>query len=286
MRVHELAEFGALVAMHGPVLVRHCELFPERSLEGYWAASKCRFDRWQRVLKDYSTRTKNQTLLVLAPAWLATKPTLEEILVSDLLTRVWTTIACVVDRTKGTQEAEPIVRNVMLSHQEVRNRALNMLVYDSGACLEEAVLMNRLRRRVERWTDMLIGHLGIFHNVLEFAFDPARAKEFGHDIREEALTPTSPGWQLTLAAIRAAFQSLVPATSPNADLNRRIASSIMLCFQSDLFDSTGLFRTVWLERIAFAANDSQGLIDDLLALDEAPVQSRVSPLDLTERRWL
>lgn len=286
MRVHELAEFSALLAMHGPVLIRHGELFPDGCLSGYWAASRARFDRWHRSLKEFASRSQGQPRGVVAPIWFATKPTLEEILVSDMLTRVWATVACVVDRTKGTSEAEPIVRNVLLGQQEVRNRALSLLVFDAGTTMAEGVLMNRLRRRVERWTDMLLGHLALFHDMNEFAFDPQRTKEFSRDIREEALAPNGPGWQLTFAALRATFQSLATSESPNADLNGRIISSLMLCFQSELFDSTGLFRTVWLERIALAANDSQGMIDELLALDEAPVQVAEQTLDSSSRRWM
>ena len=60
--------------------------------------------------------------------------------------------------------------------------------------------------------------------------------------------------------------------SPNADLNGRIAKSILSCFQPELFDSTGLFCSMWLMRLVNAANDAQGMLDELLSNDR-PSQS-------------
>jgi hypothetical protein len=53
-----------------------------------------------------------------------------------------------------------------------------------------------------------------------------------------------------LASVRASFREGLCPVSPNADLNARIASSILACFQGELFDSTGLLRSLWLTRLA------------------------------------
>jgi hypothetical protein len=52
--------------------------------------------------------------------------------------------------------------------------------------------------------------------------------------------------------------------SPNEDLNAKIASAILSCFPSDLFDSTGLFRSLWLLRMSNVTSDVQGMIDTLV----------------------
>jgi len=290
MHVRELVEFGVLVTRHGPLLMHQNEPIPEKSLEGYWASSKCRFDRWQRALKTYETQSRNSARSPRQNArWQVVKPTLEEILISELLMRVWTAVVCAVDRLGGKKEAEPIVRNVMLGHLEARHRALNLLVFGPGIEIEEAVAMNRIRRRVERWTDMLIGHLVVHHDVREFALNPTQAVEFARDLREEALSPSSMGWQLTQTSLRAAFHGLAETARSNSDMNSAIVSSIMLSFRPELFDSMGLFRSLWLERLSTAASDSQGMIEDLLALDETtamPQNAQNYPSDLPHlRRW-
>ena len=81
-------------------------------------------------------------------------------------------------------------------------------------------------------------------------------------------------WQLVLATLRAAFQTSLADRSPNADLNQRIASSVLALFNNDVFDSLGLPKSLWLERLSHTATDTQGLLDELFALD-APLSNRL-----------
>ena len=60
--------------------------------------------------------------------------------------------------------------------------------------------------------------------------------------------------------------------SPNAELNARIAASILACFPAELFDSTGLLRSLWLMRLTNVAEDTQGMIDELFK-SERPAQT-------------
>ncbi len=60
MHARELAELAALISTHGPVFVRSGLPIPERNIEEYWVASKCRLDRWGRTLKQISTRAAQE----------------------------------------------------------------------------------------------------------------------------------------------------------------------------------------------------------------------------------
>ena len=66
-------------------------------------------------------------------------------------------------------------------------------------------------------------------------------------------------WPLVSASLQAAFRQVLGAASPNADLNARIAASVLACFPAELFDGLGLFRSLWIERLMTAAR--QGMID-------------------------
>ena len=107
--------------------------------------------------------------------WPQFRGVLEEILSGEMLTRVWTAVLCACDRRRHSDEAEPAARSVLIGHMEARHRVLTLLVRGPGIDAEAVLRLNRLRRRAERWTDLLIGHLAGRYAVSEFAFDPPEA---------------------------------------------------------------------------------------------------------------
>ena len=128
----------------------------------------------------------------------------------------------------------------------------------------------------------MVGYLSGMDDVSEFAVDPARAKDFAEDLRYHGkLQGGRHAWPLVLASLRAAFKHGLCPISTNADLNAKIATSILSCFQPELFDSTGLFRSLWMLRLCNVTEDAQGLVDDLLTLeqaapaDDAPLSTRL-----------
>ena len=267
MHVRELVELGALVAAHGRVFIQSTSPLTERHVEQYWIASRCRHDRWQRALKSYCRGSRPDA----QAQWRKIRSLIEEILASELLTRTWAAVACLYDRTHRTDALGPIVKSVLISHLEARNRALHIMLHGQGFIVEEGVVLNRLRRQTERWTDMLLGYLGADQDVSDFAFDSERVRDFASDFRhEQASAPGGQAWQLALASLRTTFQSGLSGESPNADLNQRIACSILACFGSELFDSHGIFKSHWLLRLSQVADDTQVLVDDLLRMEGMP----------------
>jgi hypothetical protein len=272
MHCRELVELAALASAHGLVLVRSgAASLPIEGLGQYWSASKCRLDRWTSVMKRISTPAPSAAPLArlaldigeeappLPDGYL--KSVLEEILMSDVLTRVWTAVLAAFDRRHGGAENAPIAERILLGHAEARNRALTLLVHGPGISSHEALALDRLRRRTERWTDLLIGHVCDEHDVSEFAANPEVAREFAEDLRNHrGWSSENQAWQLVLASLRAAFRQGVAAVSPNSDLNRQIAAGVLACLPPELFDSTGLLRSLWMTRISHAADDAQGLI--------------------------
>lgn len=269
MHARELIELAAILAVHGPARIGSCKPIPRSSLEDYWVASKSRLDRWARGLKSLGSTVSSsndcQRPLVRA--------TLEEILVSEPLTRVWAAVACASDRRHSIDEAEPIARSVLIGHMEARHRVLTLLVRTPAINADYAVKLNRLRRRTERWTDMLIGHLIEAGDVAEFATEPERAREFARDLRDQASAAGGRfATSLVMASLRAAFRQGLAVETPNADLNSQIAGSILSAFPSEMFDATGVFRSAWMVRLTGFADDTEGAIDELLRIEQRPVQ--------------
>jgi len=267
MHVRDLAELAALVAVHAPVIVQGAGRLPHSASEQYWTASKCRLDRWGRLLRQL-TAAQNEAEISPTLAWTRVRPVLEEIFVAEMLTRLWTAVVMAYDAVRGDQEVEPVARNILGGHLEARQRLLGLLSDGRVIGLPQAVQLNHLRRRVERWTDMLLAHLADSIDIAEFAFEPERAADFSDDLDHEAAQADRRfTCQLVLVSLKGSFAEGLSDRSPNADLNRRIASAVLGAFREEITDSTGLVKSLWLERLCRTASDTEGMVEELLRLD-------------------
>jgi hypothetical protein len=271
MHARELVELAAIVSAQGPVLIHGGGTICVSGVEKYWTASKCRLDRWARGLKDLSAEAVEATPEWRRDRWPVFRALLEEIITGEVLTRVFAAVMSAHDRQRGVDDTVPLTRGIMIGHLEARMRVLRYIVRGPGIRAEEAMKLNQLRRRTERWIDLLVGYLADEVEVWQFAIDPDRATDFAEDLsHQNRLTGGRHAWPLLQASLHAAFgQGLCPV-SPNADLNDEIGTSVLSCFPSEVFDSTGPMRSLWTIRLANGADDAQGLIDDLLASEPAP----------------
>ncbi|PQO41389.1 hypothetical protein [Blastopirellula marina] len=268
MHSRDQVQLAALLATHAPVQIRAMKQISSKGLEQYWINSKARLDRWGRLLKEHSEVIKEAGAHRLNGHWDAIRPVLEEILISDVLTRVWTSLCIAFDRIHQSESAEATVRSVFIGHLEARNRALNLMVYGRGLDADLAVKLNRLRRRTERWTDMLLGYVAIATDVKNMGFDNDRVQEFTRDIREQARDGShSAGWPLLLSSALDAFRTSTIDVPAHPHLNQQITSAIMACFGPELFDSTGVIRPLWELRISNYADDTQTMVEELLSLE-------------------
>jgi hypothetical protein len=273
MHARELVELASILSAQGPVLVNTPQL-STHGVQQYWTASKCRFDRWARNLKSFAADASQLDVSAERTQWPYVRSVLEEILSGEVLTRVWTAVLCLYDRRHGGKELESLARSIMIGHLEARHRVLMLLVRGPGVDAEGAVKLNHLRRRTERWTDLLVGHLVRYGDVAEFAIDSNRAIEFSKDLDFQADQQGGrQAWPLLQASLRAAFQQGLAGVSPNEDLNAQIASAILSCFPADLFDSTGLFRSLWMHRMSNVTSDVQGMIDTLVGGPEEEMKT-------------
>jgi hypothetical protein len=271
MHARDLVQLAALAATHAKVLVRGPDSVPNSSLEQYWVASKTRLDRWARALKRIGVSSPG-------PEGPMIRGLLEEIITSEMLTRVWAAVMSAYDRHRGLELMEPVARSVLVGQMEARHRVLALLVCSPRIDVELAFKLNRLRQRSDRWTDMLIGSLTQLDGAVDYAADRNRAREFGEDLRyQQSQAGGHVAWPVLLASLKVAFGQVMSEISPNADLNDKIAVSVLSCFQPGVFDSTGVFRSAWLLRIASMTQDTQGMVDELLAMEGQPERNRHAP---------
>ncbi len=191
MHARELIELAGLVSAHGPLLMEGRQQLPAECLEQYWTSSKVRLDRWTRTLREFAGQTDARRRRA---QWPVARATLEEIFAAEVLTRVWTAVLCGYDRRRGSDDAEPLARSVLSGHVEARHRALLVLASGPGIDAAAAAQLNRLRRRAERWTDLLVGQLAGAFELAEFAANPERARDFAADLSGGSPRPAaSPG---------------------------------------------------------------------------------------------
>jgi hypothetical protein len=270
MHVRELVELGAYVATHGAAGQPQAPipLLAERHAQQYWLAAHCRHNRWQRELQAFSRKRPSQ----VTRDWLDVRPVLAEILASELLTRVWAAVACDEERMEYATGLATTAQSVMASHAEIRVRVLHWITSSERLPVAGGVEMNHLRRLTERWTDMLLGFLGVWRDVRRYAFNAKRAGEFSRDWRDlrEAEAGLIP-WALSLVSLRTAFGHCLRDASPSADLNARIAASVLACFPRDWCDWSGWVPSHWLLRIEQTTDDTAALLTDLLADVATPV---------------
>jgi hypothetical protein len=267
MHVRELVELAAVVAVHSPAFARQGNAVPQAAIEQYWVASKCRIDRWLRLLRRL-TNAADEFPLPAALAWPRVQPVLEEILASELLTRIWTAAAVAHDENRSDENLAPIARNIWLSHLDARRRLLALIAEGRSIGPERGQTLDRLRRRMERWSDMLLAHFSPLIDTAEFAVDAARARDFADDLiphasaAERMLT-----CQIVQASLSASLAPSLHRQSPSADLNRQIASAILACLPESLTPSGEVASTLWLERLYRTATGAEQMIADLVRLE-------------------
>jgi len=257
MHAHELADLAALAAVHGEQLVAADAATMDRMLATYWKASRCRLDRWCRSLalvtkhNEHGEWTRNEMGVV------------EEILVSEILSRIVAAVAVAHDLRHSASESAPVARNIFNSHLDVKRRAMALVVAPHRD-QKQAHYFLALRRQCERWTDLLLAYLAPQGTVAEFAASAARVSDFAFDAREHLRSGTSSDMAVTMivAGMRSSLAPRTEDRSPNADLNLEIATALVGGFAPDFFDSHGHLRSTWLERLRKVPNDSPMNIDN------------------------
>lgn len=262
MHSSQLAELGSWVAINSGNLVFGEQEQPMLVATPYWTASKIRLQRWVAALKmfgqDFEKPESGHN------PWPALEIVVQEIFMSEMLTRIWSATVLMHDQYRQKDEMHGLAHSVHVSHIEAKNRAIRIFL--NGRSANEAAFdrMNTLRRRVERWTDLFLGLLPNGEQASVFGFDRNRVIDFNREQNE----PHGQEFLTRQRVLSASFAVDIVrdqiAYTANPDLNREIAAGVLACFPPDRFDSTGLpksARMIWLEK---SQQDTQLLLDHLL----------------------
>ncbi len=251
MNLRNIAELSALVAVRSGHIIQTAEPFPDEMLTNYLQHARDLDRFWRTGLELAShdnpeTPSRNEEIELI----------LSEILVSEILSRVWTAVVCVTESRSNLVCAEPIVRHVHVAMLECRYRALKIVVDGTALPLGILTRVDRLRRKCERWSDLLIGHIGSRYDVFEFAVDIGRAEEFSRDFVSGHRHDVQALWTLVMSSLKQTFPR--QEVGPNRQTaHRGILSTILNVFPRSAFDSQGRFKSPLRQQVeSFAPSDA------------------------------
>ena len=270
MHIHEAAELAAKLALESPKLVRRAWLITDAALAEYWDASRERQSSWWKMMADWRRGLSSTQEAI--DNWPAITPMLDELLVSELLTRIWSGIAAVYDHRWRESVYLPVARNTLVSHIDVRNRVWSVLLNDLKLPDDTLEALVMQRRRIERWTDLLLAHLPEPGIVAAWAVNAERMDDFRDDLRlERRVLVGSVASNLIIGSLQLATRPDAKSTqtprTANETLNARIAASLSSAFKptAETPEEAG-HRAIAL-RLSQQSERCEQLLVDLLSLD-------------------
>jgi hypothetical protein len=155
-----------------------------------------------------------------------------------------------VDQRWGIREYEPIGRSVFASHLEARTRLLRFAMEQTQTSIHYMASLERLRSRVERWTDLLLSACAP-ETSAAYAFDRHRLTAF-RNLR----TPTgSCRLSIVRVAAQRAFAEAAPLNARRAALHEAVHAAICGSFGPELLLTYGPMLSGWQARLLFWTDD-------------------------------
>jgi len=232
-----LTEVAALMAAHGQLFIEQSGEVSTETVGDYYILSRNRFNRWMRDLTDLEhgvSASDPLHMVGLATNRPGTRAIAEQILINEMVARIWTVLLLARDANNNIDRIRPVARNVYLGHLAVRHKALGVVLADGRMQPNDLLAIDHLRKSTERWTDLLCcPFMGQF-NLWDFAFDKARAQEFLRDrVDQSGLSHRSRTWVLVLAGLRHSFPDSQALGVPIHADDRRLVRLMLNSFPDD-----------------------------------------------------
>jgi hypothetical protein len=286
LTLRQISETAAFASARSAFLIESTAAIPDQHLHDYWKCCRGRTMDWLRKLDGLISEASVTPPEHHIQLWKSAEPIIAEVFVTEILTRVWAAILTASDVHRKESAGGPIARHTLKGHTEARNRSLTLMANTLQVPIAKMSQVDRLRRKAERWSDLLIGHLVLNYQLEEFAFESNRSIEFGQSQMREIIAATDePVWEFVLAGVRLAFSSVDTVVAPSDVWNRGVVRSVLGSFPADSFDGTGTFKSVRRVRIERPQNDSDkvsGALLQTMNVDDRP--EKRSQLKFSELR--
>lgn len=264
-----LVDLAAVVSEHGPTILYGRNTLAPEALTQYWSATHACFGLWHQAMARYSRVEKSGNQRAIDAWWSDHTALMEEILVSEILTRVVAALGAGMDERSSEEEISPVTHAILLNHLEASNRVHQIILKAQCTTATKAERLNRVRQGIESWTDVLIGRMSIRNSApVQYAIDPERANEYaeeaslqGHGVTRRTSNALMNIAMRDMISQRMSSEPALPAA------NREVSRSVMLMLRPELFDSVGALKSLWMHRLENSADQTDRMLDELISAD-------------------
>lgn len=197
----------------------------------YWTMSRNRVGRWNEKLHDAVGRF-NGGQIRSDERIAETMRLVEEVLLSQLFTRIWGGTLALYDHVNQLGEEDRLAglgESIVSCHEDAANRALELLKGLAETAHPRTDVVNRLRRRIERWTDMLLAQICKHASIEKYAFDTNRVRDiFAVNSRSKDVPTTG----MLVGGVQAA-QIETTRVGFSAKSNHKLACMTLSCLPQD-----------------------------------------------------
>lgn len=237
------AEVAALIASKSLSLAEGTNPFSPTALYDFWFHGQEHLKQRRKVLEPFANADGDSSI-----SEKELEVILKDFFAEEMLVRVVTAVFTAADKRRNQCQAEPISRSLFLSFLDVKKLALTILVSEKHMSLETLKSINRIRRSIERWTDLFLGQLVFRFGLEEFAHETARSRDFGEDQVSNLNAPHPvQTWDLITAGLRISFPAGL--SSKTDDHWEKMLGAIIACYPSECFNDSATMKSLQRIRI-------------------------------------
>lgn len=234
---------AVILSAHGPHLIEALVPPSEDVLQRFWSLSRGRSRHWQRQLTLWTDPANPE------PDWNATEQTLVALFSSEILTRLACTLMAVSDARRSSDDCGGVAHNVFLAHLDCRKQALSLLLNESRQQPAQLARIDQLRRRVERWTDVLLGQMVVRYGLTTYTIDAARSRDFGIEQLRMVTSPRAAQlWELYRLSLRSGLADYRHVSELDEQFRKSLIECLWGWVPPALFDDAGVLESPWISR--------------------------------------
>ena len=241
MHASRLVDLAATVASQHQLLCQQKVSADFWAADQFWVLTRARLNEWARTLKNCEMLKTQGDDFDPVQFWNDTHPVIEEVLLSEICTRIWCATLTTIENLRHPGELDPIARSVFISSLEARRRALRLILFAKGLDGVTTTTVNALRMNCEIWTDHLLADLSSLQLSKQYCFDRRRLeKAFFARKSQATLRAKATRREARIVALRYMLSSRMTKPVVCGELNSEIAAVILSCLPSAAFDGSGV----------------------------------------------
>lgn len=246
MHAITLAELSSTFIGVAATLLKQQLLPAHQAAQALWTIHRSRCDEWNYRLASHREAMNRIGASARARSWQGIMPVLQEILLTEPLTRTLACFAAQLEELNLSDEFSPLLHSNLVSHIEARHRCLNLIVFGQGLSVEFSMRLNRVRRHLETYSDQLLTVLPPTPTIEAYCFDARAILRRRLEIGRIADNLDGRWLQLHVQSLeRQLWQNLqsdIDWRAANGRLNHRLSQSVIALLPPQLFDGFGIPR--------------------------------------------